>query len=425
MFNQKITLTLSLSFGMALCSTIQVGAAPQADSIRVVPCDKPVKSVKRGICLNQMDAKDFMALSPSVSWWYNWHYDDTQNPPKEANMEFLPMAWGDRPADLEGLKTYLAKAKTKPRRILTLNEPNLKGQAYITPEQTAQFYKKVKAVADTYDMPVVGPHMALGSSANDSIKAFDPIEKKEVTYTFMNPFLKATLNYMGDTEVPAVAAHSYGNFGELNWMTGMLNKEFNRPVWITEFAQWGAPNDEAERDYLIQSVDLFERSPFVEGYAWFKERVGGNPKISLLEKESGKLTPLGETYVNMPVHDPLVYYQLPGRLQSESYVTMSGPKIGATGDGEGFLEMQANGGDWLDYNVAVKKAGTFALKIRVSADEATKIEVFAGDTPLATATTKAKGWQTVDASAKLPAGNQTLRVKTSAASRLNWMEFSG
>ena len=412
---------------MLCAAALSLGAALPAlaadAGIRIVPCDQPVKSAKRGLCLSHMDARDYMALSPSVSWFYNWHFKDTDGAPPEAKMEFLPMVWGNRPADLDGLKTYLAT--NKPSRILAINEPNLKGQAFISPEQTAQLYKQIKEIADAYKIPVIGPNMSLGSPTGSSITALDPIEKKEVTYTFMTPFEKAFLSYMGETSVPAVAAHSYGNIGELKWMVGMLHQEFNRPVWVTEFAQWGAPSDEAERDYLIQAVDLFERTPYVEGYAWFKERVGGNPRLSLLEKESGKLTPLGETYVNMPVHDPNVFYRLPGKLQAESFVGSEQAEIGATGDGEGFLEMKLTGlHGWLDYNVAVEKPGNFALKVRFSGNAATSIEVLSGDKVLATAKASQKGWQTAETSITLPAGTQTLRVRTSTTARLNWLEFS-
>jgi hypothetical protein len=419
---QKISLpailsaTLVLGLGM---STLADAPAPGA--IRVVPCDQPVQSIKRGVCVNKMSPQDFLALSPGVSWWYNWHFTPTMDVPQDARMEFLPMVWGGNDKAVDGLKAYLKDHK--PRRVLALNEPNLKGQAFITPQETAEWYKKIKAVADEYNIPVVGPNMSLGSATNDSITALDPIEKKEVTYTYMVPFLKAFQSYMGDTGVHAVAAHSYGNFGELNWMTGMMRDDFKRPVWVTEFAQWGAKDVADEQNYMIQSVDLFERTPEVEGYAWFKERAD-NAKISLLDKESGKLTTLGETYVNMPVHDPSVYYRLPGRLQAESYLKMDKSNIALTPDSDGFLEMQTEKGGVLDYNVAVPTAGEYSLKIRCKTQEGTKFEVLSGDAVIATATTSAAGWQTLETSAKLPAGNQTLRVRLSAYARFNWIEFN-
>ena len=410
----SLPVALGLSANFAMAQTVAPG-------VRVVACDAPVKSLKRGVCVNKMDSADFMALAPSVSWWYNWHFTDTLNPPKAANMEFLPMVWGARPDSLVGLENYLKT--NKPRRVLALNEPNLKEQAFISPQETADWYKKIKVIADKHKIPVVGPHMALGSAEDASIKAFDPIDKKEVTYTYMVPFVKAFLNYMGETEVPAVAAHSYGNFGELNWMTGMLKDEFKRPVWITEFAQWNTPSMETAQEYLIEAVDLFERSPHVEGYAWFKERALDNPKISLLEKESGKLSLLGQTYVNMPVHDPNVFYRLPGRLQAESHVEAPKSTLKLTQDDNGFLEMQTEGNSTLSYNVSVPRAGKFSLKIRSKTDVGTKFDVLKGDTVLATAQTTTDGWQTTETSIQLPAGNQTIRVRPSAYARLNWMEF--
>src|ERR1700736_6501363 len=175
-------------------------------TVRIVGCDQPVKSAKRGLCLNQMSREDFMALSPSVSWWYNWHFTDTQNPPAEARMEFLPMAWGHA-NDVEGLRTYLRSHK--PSRVLAVNEPNLKGQAFMTPQETATLYQRIKTVADSFRVPVIGPHMALGSATDSSIKAMDPLEKKMMTYTFMTPFLKAFFYYVGQTDIPAAAAHTY------------------------------------------------------------------------------------------------------------------------------------------------------------------------------------------------------------------------
>lgn len=388
--------------------------------IRVVPCDKPVQSVKRGLCLNQMSSADFMAVSPGVSWWYNWHFADTQNAPPAAHMEFIPMAWG-HPQDVQGLRAYLSSHK--PSHVFAVNEPNLKGQAFIPPQKTAEYYKQVKAVADTYHIPVVGPHMALGSPNGSSITAMDPVEHKQTTYTFMTPFLKAFLSYLGNIEITGVSAHTYGNFGELKWMTGMMNDQFKKPVWVTEFAQWNAPSPEAERDYLIQSVDFFERTPYVAGYAWFKERVKGNPKLSLLEPQSGKLTTLGETYVNMPVHDPNVYYQLPGRLQSESYVEAKDSDLALTKDTDGFLEVQLLDSGSLDYDVAVQRAGLYPVKVRFAGSAATKVQILAGTQVLATVQGASQGWQTAETQIQLPAGNQTLRVKSDSAVRLNWIEF--
>jgi hypothetical protein len=244
-----------------------------------------------------------------------------------------------------------------------------------------------------------------------------------VTYTFMTPYLKAFFYYLGNVEVTGVSAHTYGNSGELKWMAGMMDKEFKKPVWVTEFADWHASRPDDEINYMIQSVDFFENSPYVAGYAWFKERVRDNSKLSILA-ESGKLTKLGETYVNMPVHDPNVYYQLPGRLQAESYVQAKDADLALTKDTDGgFLEMEMIDSGALDYNIAVPRAGSYAVKVRFAAGDSGKVEILSGDNILATAQATSKGWQTATTQIQLPAGNQTIRVKSDSAVRLNWIEF--
>jgi hypothetical protein len=284
-----------------------VSPVAQAAPIRVVNCGEKVASKKRGICMNKMSPEDFRALAPGVTWYYNWHFKTDILPPAGVNMTFIPMVWGNRADALSGLRDVIASANPKPPVVFAVNEPNLRGQAFITPQVTAEVFKKVKTIADGFKIPVVGPHMAIGSGADASIKAMDPIEKKEVTYTFMTPFLKAFFHFMGATKVDAIGVHSYGNIGELKWAASEVFKQFKRPVWVTEYAQWNVKNLEEARDYLIEATDFLERSPNVQGYAWFKDRANDNPKISLLERQSGKLSILGEAYVALPPHDADLY----------------------------------------------------------------------------------------------------------------------
>ncbi|HEV7300882.1 MAG TPA: cellulase family glycosylhydrolase [Tepidisphaeraceae bacterium] len=398
--------------------------AQKASAERIVDCEATVQSHKRGLCANQLSADDFREIAPGVSWWYNWHYSPSDLPPQGVNVEFVPMVWGGDAERLGGLKSYLA-AGHKPRAVLALNEPNLKGQAFITPKESADAYKRIKAVADQHKLRTIGPHMALGSSTGDSIKAFDPIEKKDVTYTFMVPFLKAFLHHMGKVDVEATAFHSYGHLGEMRWAIGMMHDEFKRPMWITEYAQWSTPNSAAALTYLVQSTDLLERSQHVEAYAWFKERVGDNQSISLFRKGSGELTALGEAYVAMPVHDADLYYRLPGRLQAERYVTMDKMEIAPTTDADGFLEMATTAtGATINYNVHVTTAGDYRVRLRVG-DTTGKISIGKNGESLADVTADGSGWRDVETTVQLPQGSQTLQLQLEKQGQtLNWIEFT-
>jgi len=252
--------------------------------------------------MNEMSEADFKALAPGVSWYYNWDCRPHHNG-ESAGPQFIPMVWGSHPNALRGLDQYLASAAPKPPVVFAINEPNMRGQAFLTPLETADLYRRVKSVTDQYQIPLVGPHMALGSAPGDSITALDPLENKTTTYAFMVPFLHAVLFYLERWGItpPALGIHSYGGLGELKWAVELVHSTFGCPVWVTEFGFWNSPNSEDARKYMIEATEFLERTPYVAGYAWFKDRVQDNPNISLLEPESGKLSRLGETYVSLCV----------------------------------------------------------------------------------------------------------------------------
>jgi hypothetical protein len=429
----KISAVTFIAVTVPFLSAAVFGA--DAPAIRIVNCGDHVQSRKRGVCENHLSAEDFRALAPGVSWYYNWNTSTNDIPPAGVPMEYFPQAWGHGDGDPGNLDTWLAAHKDKlPRAVLALNEPNLKDQSFMPPQAAADLYKKIKAVADKYNIPVVGPNMSLGSPEGGSIKAIDPITKTETTYTFMIPYLKAFYFYMGDTPVPAAVYHTYGNIGELKWATGELYKQFNKPVWVTEFAFWNAGSPAESLKYLIQATDYFESNPNVAGYAFFKERAKNNTSnISLLKPDPappGELTPLGKAYVNMPVHDADLYYRLPGRLSAGSYVKVANSELEPTDDTGGKeakdsdlgFDMSSTGPAQLYYNIQVDTAGTYKLRLRVS-DTGKGIDVQEGDQVLGTTPRTASGWQTVETTVTLPAGPQVLHISTGGQS-VNWIEFS-
>ncbi|AHM63400.1 beta-1,3-glucanase [Flammeovirgaceae bacterium 311] len=79
---------------------------------------------------------------------------------------------------------------------------------------------------------------------------------------------------------------------------------------------------EQQKNFLINAVDYMESHPQVFRYAWFAGRSEG-PYISLL-RQNGKLTELGELYINMPGHDPDYYNPVPARIQGQDYQQMQG-----------------------------------------------------------------------------------------------------
>jgi Glycosyl hydrolase catalytic core/Carbohydrate binding module (family 6) len=391
---------------------------------QIVNCDAQVQSRKRGIPVNSMSAADFEAVAPGVSWYYNWG-TTPMTLPGDVTMDFIPMVWNGSSGFQTALTSYLA-AGNRPWRVFALNEPNLKGQAFMTPSNSAVTFKQVKAICDPYNIPVIAPHMAEGTAANQSITAYDPIQGSNVTYTTQEPFLKAFFSYCS-SNTPATPAgisdHSYAGYGDLTYWTGLMHSDFpTQTVWVTEF-NTGASTDAAALANLIPSVDYCERTPWIEGYSWFMSRISGDPHNSLLGN-SGVLTAAGQAYVQMPVHDTNLIYRIPGRLQAERYVTITNMNIAPTTDTDGLADMiSAAAFASVDYNIQVDSPGSYVLNFRV-AGAIGQIRVSKGSTILGTASATQTGWSTVSTTVLLSAGMQILHVVLFAnAQKLNWIEF--
>ena len=394
-------------------------------ALRIANSEEKVRSKKRGVAMNTMSAADFRALAPGVSWYYNWSASPGSSvPPSDAKMTFVPMLW-DENSSTTALKNYLASANPKPPVVLAINEPNLKGQAFITPQQTAATFKSAQTIANTYGIPTVGPHMATGSATADSITAFDPIQNTTLTYTSMTDFLDATLYYTNQagTQVPALGLHCYDNAGAVKYFADLFNTRYQRPVWVTEFAYAAAATTTDARDYIIQATDYLERTSNVAGYAFFKERsTNANYSLLVYSGASGVLTTLGQYYIAVPPHDSDLYYRLPGRIQAENYVTLANADIRATTDTDGTFDITLSSGAIVGYNLLVETAGTYVVRLRMFGPGTATLRK--NGAILGTATTTASGWQTISMTVTLAAGPQTLEVRrSSSVSAINWLEF--
>ena len=380
--------------------------APSTTGDTIVDTTQRVQATKRGICENHMSQEDFIAVGKGVSWFYNWAANSSDQPPESAHMHFIPMAWGHGgdPGAIAGALGL------RPPVVLALNEPNLKGQAFLPPQDAAEFYLKVKQSADAQHIPVVGPNMALGSATGDSITAVDPVTKQKTTYTSMKAYLEAYFHYIKPGEMPAgIGVHSYGGMGDLKGAVAVAYEVTHKPVWVTEFAWWDAKSPDDEVNYLRQAVEFLENSSQVAGYAWFMNRAGKNPKISILDTASGKLTPLGQEYVKLPSHSMHVFYRVPGVLDAGKYVRNENMTLEDTSDADGDFDMVSRGMGWVAYNIFVDVPGTYVLRLRVSGAPG-KLAVVQNGEVIGTADTKELGWHTVETTVKLAAGKQTLRV---------------
>lgn len=387
---------------------------------------------RRGLCANKLSAEDFKALEPGVGWWYNW-YHENKDAVRGTSVKFIPMIWNEAPDRIAGATSYLRGDKDAPM-LFAINEPNLTGQANLSPKDAVESWNKIAALAKARGVPLIGPHMAIGAPTNEIVKGYDPIQKKERNLSYMNDWLDAFFHYVDPATVDGIGLHAYGNIHELKWAVGEMHKKYGKPVWLTEFAWWDARDVAAEAEYMIEALDFLERDPRVAGYAWFKERMGKGPtKLNLLEEGTpGQLTRLGKIYVSFPTHDPAFFHRVPGKIEAEADTTMSGVKPSLTTDPGGKFEVgDIDAGDWMDYQIEVAAAGSHRLDLRLSGGRAVEVRVLCDGREIgrvkspAVTGAEASAWRTVGADVTLPAGRHTLRLEAVVGGlTLNWLELA-
>jgi len=384
------------------------------------------KSAKRGIAYGYHSEADLAVISRGISWWYNWYYQPestVSNIFQNYGMDFVPMAWG-KSVNEAGLRAFYA-GHPNARYLLGFNEPNFISQANLKPSEAAALWPKLEKIARDYGLKIVGP--AVNYSG-------DGVTENGITYSNPIAYLDAFFAACPNCQVDYIAVHNYMCYaGALSDYINQF-KKYNKPIWLTEFACWDQSTItlSMQKGLMMGAIDYLENEPMVFRYSWFTgNRTGAFPYIDLFEPTSGKLTELGQLYLNFnPVHNPDSYTPIPARIEAENYSVMSGISIQSTSDVSGIANVGwIDAGDWLEYNIDVPNAGEYTLYCRISANAGTSLEIQENSQTLQTMQIPSTGgwqnWKTFQFNLSLTAGKHKLSVYTGKGMfNLNWIEIN-
>lgn len=242
-----------------------------------------VKKEKKGVAftMNGLEWSHNVAnLKPF--WHYSWGNDLSENEPD--NVEFVPMFWGKTVANekIAILKQLANEGKIE--YLLGFNEPDGEEQANMTVDEAIALWPKLEEVG----VPLGSP--ATVNPLNDWMKEF---------------MTKAATNGL---RVDFVCVHNYGGINANSLKDKLIetHAEYNKPIWLTEFAvgDWNAPTPEDNKyspaqvlTFMKDILAILDKLEFVERYAWFSAKTSNAALTSsALYNANGSLTQLGMYY---------------------------------------------------------------------------------------------------------------------------------
>ncbi|MBF4507317.1 carbohydrate-binding protein [Flavobacterium sp. JLP] len=316
------------------------------------------QSPKRGIAYVNNSTADLLALKPGISWWYNWGTipeNDTNANYESIGLEYVPMAWGKQ-SDAD-VQTFISKIKPGAKYLLAFNEPNFNDGARLTPQEAVNAWANVEKIAAAKNLEIVSASPAY-NGPNNYGGFSDPVAWHD-QFFLLCPNCK----------VDYIAFHTYDNTaGSVIGVTGNL-KKYNRPVWVTEFANRVIQTEAQKIAFMKDIVTSFENDPDIYRYSWFTGRVPADwtdmLEGQLLSPTSGVLKPIGTEYVNATYTNKKM--NVPGRITANKHYRRKGTGLQNTTDsGTGQNVCFIENGDWNEFMLNVADAGTYNLTFRVA-----------------------------------------------------------
>lgn len=437
---------LTLSSCKKDLTTDAIGGDKARDTSAIVNNDEyaylQAKSLKRGLGQTFQLESQVEVLAPGVTWDYNWGDGSKSNFYNSAiskkfdacGIEYVPMCWSG--VDETGAAIY-AKNHPTTKHILGFNEPNLKGQAQITPQEAVTRWETLRKVANANGLTMISPSMTYGN-----IDGWSGVGTK-----WLDEFFRL-LGTDKAAEVKAIGVHVYQ--ANLSTAISDLKKyyKYNKPVWLTEFCAWNSGQHPsaatAQMTFMSKILNYMEQESKVERYAWFIAKGGYSDKLDqtmYLITASGvpQLTDLGKVYVYMSTFDKTVKYPLNVRIPAEHYQACSvaedynSVEMEPSTDKDGYLSVKMNVGCTADYYITSSAKKMAKVQVRYSAIADRVLSVYTVDgsgnakllTTINAPTTGSRKWATAESNAfELPSGDTTIRLSADKANfRINWIDI--
>jgi hypothetical protein len=270
-----------------------------------------------------------------------------------------------------------------------------------------------------------------------------------------NSYRDISLLATNNTSISSISVSGADSYS-YNTTTGLINIFKRKTVFNPPYNK-PAPNAGADKkvilpvDSVLLSGNLTDTTVHVISYSWAKVSgpdsgtiispsllttfvtglVQGNYVFRLTAIDENGIHGTDDVAVNV------ISIVSPGsvfHVEAENWTAMSGVQTEACSDTGGTLDVGwIDNGDWMDYGLTVGTSGSYNLNLRVASPYTGAQLVVKNKTGTIVSTVNIpttggfQNWQTVSVPLNLIAGDETLRIESTAGAgwNINWMELVG
>ena len=218
---------------------------------------RPASNAKKGVAAWAFTGAGQALAQSGASWYYTWSASPAVGVSRAGGPRFVPLIWGAANVTAG----TLSEVRGEGPDLLSFNEPDMSGQANMSPAQALSLWPQLMATGLRLGSPAVAAGGATPGGWLDQFMSGAAARGYRVNFI--------TLHWYGSDFAtgPAVS--------QLESYLQAVHARYHKPIWLTEFAlaNFGGspqtPSRPQQAAFLTAATAMLQRLSYVQRYAWF------------------------------------------------------------------------------------------------------------------------------------------------------------
>jgi hypothetical protein len=217
----------------------------------------PVSNAKKGVAAWAFTGAGQALARSRASWYYTWSASPAVEVSSAGGPRFVPLIWGAANVTAG----TLSQVRGEGPDLLSFNEPDMSGQANMSPAQALSLWPQLMATGLRLGSPAVATGGATPGGWLDQFMSGARSRGYRVNFI--------TLHWYGADFATGPAV------GQLESYLQAVHARYHKPIWLTEFAlaNFGGspqtPSRPQQAAFLTAATAMLQRLSYVQRYAWF------------------------------------------------------------------------------------------------------------------------------------------------------------